>query len=169
MPGDTLHLVSTLDERIQWILDNCTREDGQRWNQKSLSQAAGLGDNHVGMMRRGTVKKPTADSLASIARAAKVSYRWLASGEGDPFGDASAPDATESSSPRFKNILNWRALLEMARAIAPDVPEWVWPIVAESHPLSTVPLTPALVVELARTVMRHMPPPALESTKSAKK
>lgn len=74
-----------LSDRIQWILENRLDPVTKRpWEAKALSVAAHLGsDAHVGMMRRGTVKKPTGETLAAIAKVAKVSLWWLATGEAE--------------------------------------------------------------------------------------
>jgi hypothetical protein len=160
--------VTTLAERIQWILDNCRDPSGEPWTAKSLSQAADLADTHVGMMKRGTVKKVTHETLAKLARAAGVSHHWLVTGEGEPHGRGDAPGADahhHNGQSRFHARADWVVLLETARAIAPEIPEWVWPIVADSHPLSTVPITPAIVVELGKLVLRHVPPPASAAPK----
>lgn len=71
-----------LAERITWILHR--RQIGQR----ELSRRAGLDVAHIGQFLARARKNPevslSTDSLAKIAEGAKVSLRWLATGEGPP-------------------------------------------------------------------------------------
>jgi len=156
---DTIGGVSTLSERIVFILENCRQKDGTKWDAKALSRAAGLSPSHVNMMKNGRVMKPGGEVLAQIARAAQVSSRWLTTGEGPVTEPAAAADADDHS-PRFATLLNWHVLLGTARALAPEIPAWAWETVAASHPLHTVPVTPAHVVRMARIVLELSPPPA---------
>lgn len=94
--------------------------DGDPWSAKSLAQAAGLAsDAHVGMMLRGTVKKPTAETLAAIARAAGVSLDWLATGAGTP--DART---VERDAPRFRDLPGWPEAEAEAMRRFKHIPPW---------------------------------------------
>lgn len=161
-PG-TLADVTTLGDRIQYILDRVPSPSGEKWNAKSLSQAAGLpSDAHVGMLKRGTVKTGRGDTLAKIASAARVSLRWLSTGEGSPTDDDNESRAPggESSEPKFANIPHWDHIRATAKTLEPSIEDWALDIVAQSHPMLTAPLTPGMVVDLARVVMKHCPRPA---------
>lgn len=72
----------TLAERIEWIL----RRHGI--GQRELSRRAGLDVAHIGQFLARARKDPNvslnADTLAKVANGAKVSMRWLATGEGPP-------------------------------------------------------------------------------------
>lgn len=72
--------VDTIADRLRWILANRRAPDGEQWNGKSLSIAAGLSSNHVGQFIRGSVKGGNNATLLKIARAANVNPLWLTSG-----------------------------------------------------------------------------------------
>ncbi len=154
-----LGIVATVAERIEAVM----AELGI--GQRELARRAGFtSPSQAGNTLRRIAARPDSVEVKTLARIAKgleVHLRWLQHGEGPKHLEDAGPDpAGGDVTPRFENLSVWRQLLEMAQALAPEIPAWVWPIVAESHPLSTVPITPGVVVELARTVMRHVPPPA---------
>ncbi len=76
--------VTTLGDRIDWILEHCRAPSGDKWNAKSLSLASGLSETHVGQFKRGTVKRGQGETLAKIAVTAGVSAEWLITGKGEP-------------------------------------------------------------------------------------
>ncbi len=80
-----LSIVSSLAERLQWILDNRLDAKGKAWSRRSLSLAAGLSQSHVGQLIRGTLgDRPAAETVAAIAAAAQVDVVWLMTGTGGP-------------------------------------------------------------------------------------
>ncbi len=123
MSPDRIGLVD-LAKRIQWILDN--RRDpstGELWEAKALGEAAGLKSTaHVGLMKRGTVKAPTGETMAAIARAANVSLWWLIMGEGGPDDEDRAHSTTDSSVPIARNIPGWGDTLKIDRMTAASSP-----------------------------------------------
>lgn len=79
-----------IQERLRWVLANRTDENGKRFTQTSLSKAAGLSPSHVGMVLRGDVRERlSAQVVAKMASAAKVSSTWLSEGQGSPDDTAS--------------------------------------------------------------------------------
>lgn len=153
--------VTTLSLRIQWVLDH--RYDpstGRPWDAKALGAAAGLESAaHVGMMKRGTVKAPKAETLAKLATAARVSLRWLATGEGTPDSE-DTPSVSESHRPELRNLAGWADAERMARQEHPDWPEWVWEATATSSPFDAPQVvTMATVEDMARYLRRHQAAP----------
>lgn len=92
------NVVSTLQERIQWVLETRNLAAG------ALSLKAGLARSHIGGILRGREISNLRESTArKIAKAANVSVAWLATGQGprEPYTEAEAvplyPSSTASS------------------------------------------------------------------------
>jgi hypothetical protein len=164
----TIAGVETLSARIQWILDHCRRGDGSPWDAKSLGAAAGLkAPAHVGMMRRGTIKRPAAGTLEAIARAAGVSHRWLVTGAGSPDGDddgTPSSDGVDDAAPKFGALPNWAELRRTAKALEPSLEDWALDVVAESNPLAVAPITAGQVAKVAKIAMELIAPPVIRTS-----
>lgn len=135
-------------------------------NQRELSRRSGLRENHVGTILTRLRKNPGADiereTLAAIASGGLVSVHWLATGQGPrrvDDGTGAPADAGDVAAPRFENVANWPALRATAKAIDPGIEDWALDMVAQSNPLLTAPLTAGMVADLAKVVMKHVPPP----------
>jgi hypothetical protein len=78
--------VSTLPERVLWILNNTVDPStGKPWSARSLSLAAELGQSYVGQVLRGRLgKNQKSNTTDAIARASGVDPIWLKTGEGWP-------------------------------------------------------------------------------------
>ena len=159
--------MTTLAERLRWVLDHQHAPNGDPWTPKALSRAAGLGESHVGQIASGTVTDPRGTTLEKIARAAGVSHAWLASGAGvpveserDDHAHPPAPPSDGYDDPRFNALPNWPELLAGARRAAPSTPEWVWDGVARSRPMMTTVPTVRMVVAAAKLVEEYGTPPA---------
>lgn len=61
---------------------------------------------------------------------------------------------------RFGQLPLWSSLLEGARALDPAVPEWAWRDAGDVIVWMRGPITSAMVVDLARFLLRHTPPHA---------
>lgn len=123
LSSDRIPDVSTLSERVEWILENRARPDGRPWSQRGLSAASGLSPAHVGMMLRGDAKAVKGETLTGLARAASVSLRWLVTGEGSPDhdDDARAPSTTDDATPIMANVPGWEDTVKVDRAEHPDI------------------------------------------------
>lgn len=159
LSADILVRVSTLAERVGWIIDNRRRADGSTWTDRGLSDAAGLSPAHIGMIRRGDAKKVTAETIEAIARVGGVSAGWLAFGLGTPDSD-DVQSVSDSHRPQLQNLPGWAEAERLARQEHADWPEWVWAETAQSSPFEAPVVTVGLVLDVARLVMRHRPPPA---------
>lgn len=149
----TLLPVSTLAERVAWILDNRRRPDGRAWSARGLSDAAGLAPAHVGMMKRGDAKDVRADTLAALAKAAGVSVRWLTTGDGAPDHDESAPSPTytDDSTPVMENVEGYLAVEAEDRKAHPEVEDEFWLMGRRAGPLMIVgPAAPGDAYRLAK-------------------
>lgn len=156
--------MDTLSTRIDWILAN--RMDpatGAPWEAKALSVAADLAPAHVGMIRRGQVKRPAADTLVAIARVAPVSYRWLATGEGMPDDDDDATPGGDEARviPRMENLPD-ASLESTMMTLDPTIPAWVRRRMRRAEPLIEGHLTAGALLDLAHYLMKHEVPPAGE-------
>jgi len=86
--------VSTLPERLAWLLEHTRGPDGKPWSRRSLSLAAGLSASHVGQLLRERLgKRPSVDTISALAAAAGVDPQWLMTGEGSPSPTTRAEEA----------------------------------------------------------------------------
>lgn len=70
--------VDTLADRLRWILEN--RAGG---NERELARLAELpSETHVGLILDGKVKEPRTKTLSALAKAGRVEFAWLATGNG---------------------------------------------------------------------------------------
>ncbi len=162
-------VAGSLADRLKAVLS------ARRWTPYEWSQKADLSDSTVANI----ISRNSGARLASIealARAAGVSYEWLARGVGpsglDEAIQAPAPedvdmagrrpvatDASRSHRPLLENLPDWPELLAGARQIAADrgreIPDWAWVSLSKSGALLTGPLTAAAVFDLAKTYADH--------------
>lgn len=88
------------------------------------------------------------NTLRKIAHGGEVSEEWLLTGNESPLvGEA-------LRAPRYKDLVGGMELLAEARAADPSTPDRVWPIVADSRPVSESPKV-AEVLAVAATVRLH--------------
>lgn len=131
----------------------------REWSARKLSEQSGLAGSQISTVLKRLDKDPEAievETVKAIAKGAKVSPDWLLTGRGDPEPGAELPAENESfDDPRFANLPNWPAILQAAQMIAPELPADVWVIVAQSHPLAVAPITPGMVADLARLVLKY--------------
>ena len=152
--------VSTLADRIEWILEHREGPGGKPWSARGLSTAAGLAQAHVGMMKRGDAKSVTGETLAAVARTAGVSLHWLTTGEGSPdTDDVAEPSHSDDEKPVRRNAIGWDDALPIAKLLQPTWPEWAWEKAGASAPyMIDGPITPQQIVSLARTAMEVASP-----------
>lgn len=123
-----------------------------------LAEAAGIHQTTISRIESGkqtALEDGVADALAR-ALGCPVGDLWEAE------ADAHEPSTTHDAQPipSMSSRPGWEDVLARAKASADDVDPESW-IVLEHAPglfASDVPLTPALVADLARVVMRHRPP-----------
>jgi len=149
----------SLKERIEFIL----KREGI--SQRELSRRSALTEVHVGQILRRLAQDPDAPvettTIAAIARGGKVSRAWLLSGRGSPDdhdehespAPSTAPDYIVR--PQFQNLPEWAELLARAKALEPELPAWVWELMARTSPILSAPPTPVMVSELGRWMLRH--------------
>lgn len=129
------------------------------WSQRELARRAKYTtESQLGNTLRRIRENPgrvEVETMQRIADAAGVSLHWLLTGV-EP--GAAANEA--GSAPHLINLPNWPGLLAASRMLAPDYDDWVWDEVGRSYPLTTAPVTPAMLVDLAELVVKHVPPPA---------
>lgn len=145
-PRDT-QVVTTLAERLALVLERTG------WSQRELSRRAGLTEVHVGqVLRRAKAKGADAavesSTLEAIAKAADVSYEWLATGTGAP--EDRAPARRRGT--RWEDHAGWAAAVEEAQR---KYPMWVAPFAYRHAGLGTrvtsgKTITPELALQLAR-------------------
>lgn len=102
---------TSLAERVRWIVDYRGFESA-----KALSEAAGLSQNHAGMIINGKVTNPQRDTLEKIAKTARVNYRWLVTGEGPV--DPETPE--EGAQPDEETALERAVAFAWAREVGRD-------------------------------------------------
>lgn len=104
--------VSTLAERIRWILDN------RPYSAQALSTRAGLAPGHVGHFLHNRVKNPRRDTIAAIAVAAGVSVWWLVDGTGSPDDAAALPPGRVITGGALQRVCPWPVPIKVCDARA---------------------------------------------------
>jgi transcriptional regulator with XRE-family HTH domain len=114
----TLCLVSTLQDRLRWVLETRNLAAG------ALSVNAGLARSHIGGILRGNEESNLRESTArKIAKAADVSVAWLMTGQGprEPYVEAEVvplyPNAVVSSGDPYPSRTQ---VLLLLRGTVPD-------------------------------------------------
>lgn len=120
-------------------------------SQADLGEAVGLGQSAISKIERGETADPA--TLRKIAEALGVDPTELEGVRDEPAGGDPQPVPTMSAVP------GWAAVEEQAKKIATEVSGEAWDVLNRSPGLlsSDVPLTPAVVADLARLVQRHLP------------
>jgi transcriptional regulator with XRE-family HTH domain len=147
------------------------------WSARQFSRNAGLSEGQFQKIRdRGGAGAET-ETIEALASAAGLSLRWVLKGEGprereteqrDPptaeEPPQSSPDVPLTDEPfaQYQQIPGYFSMEREARDIDKKAEEWAWQELRVSNPLrdSRVPVTPMLLADLVRVVMRHGRPPA---------
>jgi len=146
---------STFVERLQRVL----RDRG--WTPYEWSTRAGLTNSHVQNLIARGAKRPAGATTHKLAVAAGVGEAWLARGEGAMIAPAPSTGPVvdlDVDDPKMKHRENFDANLEAAKDLVSLKP-YVWEALAESDPLLVVPLTPALLADLASVLAKYLPAP----------
>lgn len=163
--------VDRLSDRLRWILMQ------RGFKQRQLGVDAGLAASFISAYFTRAKIDPdasmSADNLAAIAKAARVSHRWLSTGEGSPddrdgTGSSEIARIGQPSAPpppirwpggRFKQMPGWEDILRSAKLLEPDLPQWAWDDAATFGPIMDGPLTPQGLSDLARWFLKNRLPP----------
>lgn len=124
--------------------------------QGELADRAGIVQSVVSRAEKGS--SIAEESLTKIAAVLGVSADDLRPEDGDVPPSTASHDAAVI--PSLEQRPGWSDVLARAKSDAPDIDAEDWNTLAKSPGLFAfdVPLTPALLVELARVVRRHRPP-----------
>ena len=151
--ADTLRWVTTgatIADRIREVLS------ARGWKAAELNRLAGLSSpTHVSVILARGGSRTSGDVLAKIAAAAGVREKWLLTGEGPR--DLDAPEVSDD--PKMEGRPGFRGALAGARVLRPQYGDYVWNAVAHVDPLMIVPMTPALLADLADVIVKYLPPP----------
>lgn len=160
--GDILWRMETVAQRVRWVLQRTG------WSQRELARRAGLSGSHISLIvtRLGEDVRP--QTLKAIAVAAGVSEHWLLTGDGEPQPVVHIEPSTGPASdevdwravPSFDRLPNWPQLMDGARGMRPNHPDYVWQHLGQSRPLLTARPTPGMVAELADVLLKYGEPPA---------
>lgn len=125
------------------------------WTAAELARRAGLQTpTHISTILKRGGERTSGTVLAKIAAAAGVRDRWLITGEGRRDFDATDTLAD----PRMRNRDGFAGALAGARTLRPQYGDYVWEAVAQSDPMVIVPLTPALLADLADVLVKYLAP-----------
>lgn len=121
-------------------------------SQADLGEAVGLGQSAISKIERGETSD--AATLRKIAEALGVDPTELEGVRDEPAASVDAQPV-----PTMSAVPGWPAVEEQAKRIATEVSAEAWDVLNRSPGLlsSDVPLTPAVVTDLARLVQRHLP------------
>lgn len=121
-------------------------------------------------MKSNSAASVTLSTLEAIARGAHVNSRWLLTGEGSPddFDESNAapeepirsqlPDPSVAA-PRWKNYPGYYEMAATALQLDAGIPAWTVDVLAEASPMIIGTITPAVIADLLRVVVKHVPPP----------
>lgn len=132
-----------------------------------LGKRAGLSSSsHVSMILQRGARRTASDTLRRIAAGLGVRELWLLTGNGPrdvQADDGTASDATPGvSSGKMKDRPNFYGCLSVARTQRPQYRAYLWRAIEEGDPIVTVPLTPAMLVDLADLLVKYIPDPGDE-------
>jgi transcriptional regulator with XRE-family HTH domain len=124
-------------------------------SQVELATAAGIAQSTVSRLERGEIglDANTTERLSAALRCAP-----------EDLVDADAPLSNESHDsvviPSMSQRAGWSDVLARAKGDAPEIEDEDWYTLEHAPGLFAVdvPLTPALLIDLARVVRRHRPP-----------
>ncbi|MEZ5189413.1 MAG: helix-turn-helix transcriptional regulator [Schumannella sp.] len=129
--------------------------DRRSWTPEALAKAAVVSLQRVESFLGGS-NSETKSFLALLAKTMGVPEEWLING--DPRDEDDVP------APLLKYRPDFAASLAIAQELRPQHGAYVWSALADSAPLVTVPITPALLVDLADVLVKYIVPPAKNSS-----
>lgn len=124
----------------------------------SLATDAQVSQSEVTRALAGS-KRIKTRTLHAMAAALGVSESWLRAGTRAPERDVERVGA-----PTLRGRPDFAASLAIAQELRPQHGAYVWSALADSAPLVTVPITPALLVDLADVLVKYIVPPAKNSS-----
>lgn len=98
---------------------------------------------------------PDQREMKAIAEAIGVDVGWLYSGVSAP----SEPINDDAPHLHLSNRIDYAQSIHVARSLRPQHGDYVWEELAVSAPLVTVPITPALLADLADVLAKYLVPP----------
>lgn len=126
------------------------------WSAAELNRRSGLTSaTHVSMILARGGSRTSGEVIAKIAAGAGVRAHWLLTGEGPR--DLEAPETSDD--PKMQGRPGFRGALAGAKVLRPQYGDYVWNAVAHVDPLMIVPMTPALLADLADVIVKYLPPP----------
>ena len=157
-------------------LQRCVQLSGL--SQRALSIKAGIASNGIQKMLERQSERVSPDVLRKIAIAAGVSEVWLSTGRGSPTSSEghapeeapqAHPDYTTTSAPTWANFPGIDSLIATALANDASLAPWAAEKLKTLHPTILGPITPAVIGDLIRFVMRHAQPPTEPAPRGAVK
>lgn len=130
------------------------------WTQTDLAENAGISQSAVSRMERGEFKAKWSDHIGDVARVLECTIAYLKGVSDVRTGDA-GEQADLSWPPVMSSRPNWDEVVISAKLLDATIPEWVFEVLGRSPTLATVdmPINPAVVLDLAKVVLRHTTPP----------
>lgn len=130
-----------------------------------LSKRAGLSKSHASMILQRGARRTAPDTLRKIAAALGVRELWLLTGEGPrdvQTDDGFAAGLAGTSSGKMRDRVNFYGCLSVAKTQRPQYRNYLWRAIEDGDPILTVPLTPAMLVDLADLLVKYIPDPGDE-------
>lgn len=154
LPSLYFQRVATVGDRVRQILEL------RNVSARELSRRAGLGETQVALLVKRYERNPDVTTslatLTAIASGGGVSLKWLATGQGDPTDEDPKPlGGSPVDLPRFGSLDNWPTLRATAKAVDDRLEDWALDELESARPILRGPITPAVVADLARVIMRH--------------
>lgn len=108
-------------------------------------------------------KTAQVDSVLKLCLGLGLNPNWVLLGKGPRYMEdleKEAPAIAEAD-PKLSSMPQWDSCLTIAKALAPEVPVVYFEAAGEARALLTKQLTPGLLVDLAKVVMKHQNVPNL--------
>lgn len=162
--GDILRAVSDSDPtaaRIRQVLA------ARGWSERDLALRAGLkSESHVSLILRRGTRRTSSETLRKIAAGAGVRLEWLLSGD-LPMDESAVAEELHGSAPsdddpHMANRTGFDGALAGAKMLRPNYPGYVWDAVAQSDPMAVLPLSPAMLADLADLLAKYVTPRAAD-------
>lgn len=137
------------------------------WSERDLALRAGLkSDSHVSLILRRGTRRTSSETLRKIATGAGVRLEWLMNGDLPMDESAVAEElhgtAPTDDDPHMANRTGFSGALAGARMLRPSYPDYVWDAVATSDPMVVLPLSPAMLADLADLLAKYVTPRAVD-------
>jgi DNA-binding XRE family transcriptional regulator len=126
-------------------------------SETAFAKQCGLAPNAYTKMKQRGARHAQIETVQKICAGFGLNPGWVLLGKGPRLLEAidESADLVTENDTRISALSSWARCLPIAQALSPEIDPVFFDAVGESKALLVEPLTPAIIIDFAKVVMRH--------------